>query len=104
MTEAVTAVGTSVLVFVPFRQLVMSYRPDQSYRAAAEMFPLRHERGVAMATNSRPTAWCQPGAAPGGVVDSAGRSAPPHGAVDIPRRRDPGRVGTVLYRQRQECC
>src|SRR5438874_16232 len=26
MTEAVTAVGTSVLVFVPFGQLVMSYR------------------------------------------------------------------------------
>ena len=26
MSEAVTAVGTSVLVFVPFGQLVMSYR------------------------------------------------------------------------------
>jgi len=26
MTEAVTAVGTSVLVFVPFGQLLMSYR------------------------------------------------------------------------------
>jgi len=56
-------------------------RPNQSYRAPAEMYPRRHERGAAMATNSRPTAWCQPSAAPGGVVDSAGRSAPPHGAT-----------------------
>ncbi len=56
-------------------------RPNQSYRGPAEMYPRRHERGAAMATNSRPTAWCQPSAAPGGVVDSAGRSAPPHGAT-----------------------
>ena len=48
-----------------------------------------------MPLEARERAWCQPSAVPAGVADSTGRSAPPHGAVDVPRRRDQGFAGPV---------
>ncbi|HXI68087.1 MAG TPA: PASTA domain-containing protein, partial [Steroidobacteraceae bacterium] len=56
---------------------------------------------VTVATSSRPTTSGKPSAASSGVADSAGRSAPPHGAVGIRRQGDPGLAGVPSV-QRQD--